>query len=50
MLFTIFNDAYLKADMSGMFKERLFQYQTDAEQQSETQKQIERAEKMGFDF
>ena len=33
-LFTIFNNAALKADMSGMFKEKLFKWQSDEEEQS----------------
>jgi hypothetical protein len=48
MLFTIFNDAYLKADMSGMFKEKLFKYQTDEEEMSEFMLQIEDAKKRGL--
>jgi hypothetical protein len=48
MLFTIFNDACLKADMSGMFKEKLFKYQTDEEEMSEFKLQIEDAKRRGL--
>jgi hypothetical protein len=47
-LFTIFNNALLKADMSGMFKEKLFKYQTDEEEMSEFKLQIEDAKKRGL--
>jgi hypothetical protein len=47
-LFTIFNNACLKADMSGMFKEKLFKYQTDEEEMSEFKLQIEDAKRRGL--
>lgn len=48
MIFTIFNNACLTADMSGMFKEKLFKWQSQEEEMSEFKLQIEDAKNRGL--